>query len=641
MILAAVYHDDPSRRIHVDVGKDPVRIGRNPVISPSETVVPLKIPWPDRVVNRDHSTARCKGETLIIERLPARSGIGKSGALPNPFYSNAPAENRVVLEDPLRLAPGDSFVIGAQGHTTFFWLHTIEDLERLLASNGTPGEPRHCEFHRNDKAKVHYDQVAELDEYSMRLQLKLLQTELPEKVLSGWTDEEELFTKASDFLQSALPGQQGVSVAFIALCHDRPEMPFEVLHANTSSRADFRPSRTLVRQILEDEIDPERTHIWSSEEQYADLSGVSFVGQVDWVVALPLSSLENRAPLYRDSKGRPVFLYVETRQSSNASARVFVPFLRLITSIVSSLLSSRQKQRIQDRMSSYFSPALRSHLQGGNEEALAITMADCTVLFCDRRASSRGMEQAKSDEATLAMLRENQEFVGEITQIIFDHDGVITDFAGDGVLALWGWPERSDGAGINHAVRAVETAGIIAERLASSLERDDASDRATAAFRIGISTGRIAVGKTGPQQQMHISCFGTVVNFGARLEGLGKQFRVPVLLSQETASLVREEGTLTRELCYIKPAGFANAYPIFELVLPREHGGSGATPEHVQVYEKALSSFLQRRWSHCRELLAALPPWDEPAHWLSQQASYFLANEPSPDWAGEIVSLTK
>ena len=86
---------------------------------------------------------------------------------------------------------------------------------------------------------------------------------------------------------------------------------------------------------------------------------------------------------------------------------------------------------------------------------------------------------------------------------------------------------------------------------------------------------------------------------------------------------------------------FEKAYPIYELVLARNFGGSGATADHIRTYEDALRFFLHREWTRCRELLETLPPEDEPAGWLSRQAEHFLAHEPAPDWAGEVVSLTK
>jgi class 3 adenylate cyclase len=647
MILAAVFHDDPRQRVHAEIADRPVRIGRNPGSDTGDPSLPFPIKWPDRVINRNHSTATRDGDQLVVTCLPALPGENRSA--PNPFYSNTPAENRVRLDSPLRLNPGDSFVIGAQGRTSFFWLHDIGELEQLFPNEHMLAEPRHRDFERSRDTADDYDRAAELDEYSMWLQLRLLQKELPEKVLRGWTDEEDLFTRASDFLQSALPGQKAVSAAFIALRKDAPDMPFEVLHTNTSSLANFRPSRTLVRQLLEPGTSRDHANVWSSEERDHTLEGHSFVGQVDWVVALPLASLERKAPVYHDALGRPVYLYVETRRASDASARAYIPFLRLISSLISSLLSARQQQRVHDQMSAYFSPALRRHLKGEDSNALELTVTDCTVLFCDRRASSQNLERARSDEALLENLRDNQDFVSKVTDIVFDRDGVITDFAGDGLLALWGWPQppadsnasaSSPPPVINHALRAIETAEAIATALADRVEVDHGKNP-LAAFRIGISTGRVAVGKTGPRQQMHISVFGSVVNFGARLEGLGKQFHVPVLLSEETAQLVHDQGKFIRKLCYLKPAGFNQAYPIYELIVPRALGGSGATENHIAIYEEALAAFVDRQWGSCLALIDKLPPNDAPARWLERQVHHFQNIAPPAGWAGEIVALTK
>ncbi|MEM7145767.1 MAG: adenylate/guanylate cyclase domain-containing protein [Verrucomicrobiota bacterium] len=647
MILAAVFHDDPSQRTFANVSDVPVSIGRKPASNTNSPSHPFPITWSDRVINRNHSIAVRQGDQLVVDL--ASPLPGEKGSKPNPFYSNSVTDKRVRLNNPLRLNPGDSFVIGAQGRTSFYWLRNVDELERLLSNDSQFAEPRHRDFERTKNPTDDYDHALELDEYSMRLQLRLLQKELPEKVLRGWTDEEDLFTRACDFLQSALPGQKAVSAAFIALQQNDPELPFDVLHKNTSSLANFRPSRTLIRQVLDPDAKHDQAFVWSSDESDHDIDGHSFVGQVDWVVALPLASLERNAPIYHDSNDRPVYLYVETRQASNASARAYLPFLRLIASLVSSLLTARQQQRVQDQMSAYFSPALRRHFKGGESRALELTVCDCTVLFCDRRASSQHLERARSDDALLENLRDNQEFVSKITDIVFDRDGVITDFAGDGLLALWGWPKPDNSAGpshqdadaaSNHALQAINTAEAIATALADRVELDQ-EQNPMAAFRVGISTGRVAVGKTGPRRQMHISVFGSVVNFGARLEGLGKQFHVPVLLSEETALLVRDQGKFIRKLCYLKPAGFNQAYPIYELAVPRNLGGSGATQESIDQYENALAAFVDRQWGACLALIDKLPKDDEPARWLERQVDHFQNSPPPEGWAGEIVALSK
>tara|TARA_R110002096_G_scaffold4501_6_gene21066 strand:- start:2821 stop:4800 length:1980 start_codon:yes stop_codon:yes gene_type:complete len=659
MVLVAVFLEDPSQweSVEVSVGQK-VRIGRQPLLKNGEAG--LRVPWRDRVVNRNHSQAWLEGSTLKVERLPAVENRSD----PNKFYSNEPHSQRSVLSEPLVLNLGDSFSIGAHGRTAFFWLESESDLKEVLSElrpfGGIPGEQTSGHL-QSMVPSVDYDELEGLDDYSLRLQLKLLQKELPEKVLSGWTTEEELLTRAADFLKTALPGQLGVSVAFLAINPHQakatsvtPVSPsgytpiptpvpgtkpvhFKVLNEDPSTRADFRVSSTLLSQINLQNPGADDTYLWNaSDTNSSEISDSSILKRLDWVAILPVATLDSETGLYRDRRGRPVFLYVEARQSHSASAVAFVPFLRLIVSVVASLLSARERQRIQDQLSGHFSPALRRILHAGDVRQLKPTLAECTVLFCDRRGASREMETASTDEDILHQLGENQEIVGKISATVFKHDGVITDFAGDGVLALWGWPVESN----DHAIRAVITAESIAYLLASRVEMDS-EGLAEAPVRMGISTGRIAVGDTGPVQQVHISVFGNVVNFGARLEALGKQFRVPALLSEDTMALMKNSGKTVRKLCFLRPAGFNRSYPIYELVLPKAVGGSGANAEQIAEYEAALDAFVQQNWDKCRSMLKELPDSDGPAHWLSEQASFFEKNDPGSNWQGEIASLMK
>lgn len=629
MVLAAVFIDDPSQRVIVELEDKVAKIGRSPQVNISKREVAFRIPWRDRVVNRNHSTARREGRQLLVERceaLPDRSE-------PNRIYNLAPSSERKVLKDPVTLNPGDSFSVGRNGRTAFYWVESEEQLEELLKPAEVPELPAEPP---SRKLPLNYDEIEVLDDYSLRLQLKLLQRELPEKVLAGWTTEQELLTKAADFLKTALPGQRGVSAAFIAVEGDSATRAFEILNKDPSNRADFRISGTLLREIELVNPKPTDSYLWSSADTEAgELSAESTLRRVNWVSILPLASMDEAAPMFRDSRGRLVYLYVEARQSTSASASAFTPFLRLIVSLVSSLLAAREQQRVQDQLSDHFSPALRQILQAGEVQQLQPTLAECTVLFCDRRGSSRAWERAKNDKDVLELLRENQEMVSDMCSIVFEHEGVITDFAGDGVLALWGWPVKEG----DHAARAAKTAEAIALQLAS--HSDEIDGRLVSPVRMGISTGRIAVGNTGPTQQIHLSVFGSAVNLGARLEGLGKQFRVPCLLSEPTRNLLGAAVGLTRKLCYLRPAGFANAYSVYELVLPREAGGSGATEEEIAEYEAALARFVERDWDGARKKLEACRKDDQPARWLEWQIEYHRDNDPGKDWQGEVVSFQK
>lgn len=640
MILIAVNNNESGNSASAKIEDGQVvRIGRNPEAFPDERAGILKIHWKDRLVSRNHCTASREGDQLIIERLPALTGRSN----PNALYTNVTPNLRETIEEPIRLSPGDSFVIGAKGSTSLYWLESKNDLPSALEAHYEELEKDKKAFEAADQPSQTYDEVEQLDEYSLRLQLRLLQQELPEQVLSGWTDAEDLFTRAAVFLESALPGQKGVTASFIAVEPKKKKkgVKFEILNPDPLARADFRPSKTLLSELDLKNPSPTDIHIWSSKESRQIFAAESLGEQIDWVAAIPVSLLEESAEVYRDPKGRPVFLYVATRQASETTAAAFIPFLRLICSLVASLLSAWEEQRIQNQMATFFSPGLRQVMRMSDPSLLEPAMVDCTVMFVDRRGHSRMLEVAKTDEQILDRLKENQDVVGLITEEIFSKDGVITDFAGDGALGLWGWPNIGESSQ-NHPFDALDAAETIVSRLSDHVEYESEVGCNMAAVRIGISTGRLAVGKTGPSQQWHISVFGSVANLGARLERIAKEFRVPTLISDETYQRIKGSGQRRfRKLCFIRPVGFAESYPIHEIILPKKLGGSGASEETVKTYEKALRLFTRRLWDDAITMLETLPVDDNPGQWLLAKALQFKKSPPAEDWEGEIQSLSK
>jgi len=641
MYLVAVNLENPREMAVAQAVVDrPLRLGRKPESLEEEPVDLLRITWDDRYVSRNHCEAvRDEKDHLTLRRLPALTGRGT----PNPLYSNLATKDRHPLVEPVELRLGESFVFGAGGNTAVYWLKSLGDLEAELERyhQERDREKEAYEDAPANAARQDYDEVEQLDEYSLRLQLKLLQRELPHQVLSGWTDEEDLFTRAAVFLENALPGQKGVTAVFLSVEKSDEGVEYETLNPDPFARADFRPSRTLLNRINLANPNPADIRIWASKDNNRVFSAESLGDKIDWVMIIPVARLDESAAIYRDAQRRPVFLYVETRQASDTAAAAFVPFIRLIGSLVISLLSARADQKMQDQMAAYFSPGLRKILRVRDQSELEPAMIDCTVMFADRRGHSRHLELAKSDEQILERLDENQKVVGLITEEVFRSGGVVTDFAGDGALGLWGWPNFGE-ENKDHAILAVEAAEAIIRRLGNRVQFEEEQNRHMAAVRIGISTGRIAVGKTGPAQQWHISVFGSVANLGARLERIAKEFRVPLLVSDETYRRIKDtENRRFRQLCLIRPAGFAESYPIHEIVLPREIGGSGISDDDARTYERALNQFNHEEWDDAIDLLDTLPEDDPASIWLKGRAQWFKKNPPPPGWAGEIQSLTK
>jgi len=161
--------------------------------------------------------------------------------------------------------------------------------------------------------------------------------------------------------------------------------------------------------------------------------------------------------------------------------------------------------------------------------ALAPVEREATVLFADI-AGFTGMTQRAGAARTVEILNA---FFDEVTKIIGAHNGVVTQFQGDAVLATFNVP-LEDAA---HAGNALKAARDI---LACVAARDFAGERI--GVRIGINTGLLIAGNVGGGGRQSYTVHGDTVNLAARLEALCKEHGTAALVSAATANAVAGAG---------------------------------------------------------------------------------------------------
>jgi len=154
--------------------------------------------------------------------------------------------------------------------------------------------------------------------------------------------------------------------------------------------------------------------------------------------------------------------------------------------------------------------------------ALAPVEREATVLFADI-AGFTAMTQRLGAARTVEILND---YFDEVTRIIGAHNGIVTQFQGDGVLATFNVPVEDP----NHARNAFQAAGEILARVAC---RDYAGERLR--VRIGLNTGPLVAGNVGGGGRQSYTVHGDTVNLAARLEALCKERRTSLLLSAATA----------------------------------------------------------------------------------------------------------
>jgi adenylate cyclase len=129
-----------------------------------------------------------------------------------------------------------------------------------------------------------------------------------------------------------------------------------------------------------------------------------------------------------------------------------------------------------------------------------------TLLFADVRGFTTMAEKMKPREAVEVL----NEFFARMTNVIFEHDGTLDKYLGDGLMALFGAPFALQ----NDAEAAVRAAVNMQKSLA---ELNMISGRSPLNIGIGIHTGEAVVGFLGTERRMDYTAIGDTVNVASRL----------------------------------------------------------------------------------------------------------------------------
>jgi adenylate cyclase len=117
-----------------------------------------------------------------------------------------------------------------------------------------------------------------------------------------------------------------------------------------------------------------------------------------------------------------------------------------------------------------------------------------------------------------------------MTNAIFARRGMINDFIGDGIMAVFGAPLTDP----DHALHAVQSAVAMEQALSTLNQRWEAAGLPPLQMGIGIHSGEVFVGNVGGPVKLKYAVVGDPVNATARLESLNKDLGTQMLITEET-----------------------------------------------------------------------------------------------------------
>lgn len=196
----------------------------------------------------------------------------------------------------------------------------------------------------------------------------------------------------------------------------------------------------------------------------------------------------------------------------------------------------QEREHIRDTFGRYMSERLAKRLLGSPDATqLGGEELHVTVLFSDLRSYST-ISETLSPTQVVALLND---YMGEMGQIVDDHHGVVIEFLGDAVLAVFGAIDPDP----DHARHAVDCALAMQQRLDvlnAKWQKSGVADLWTRAgiarlrARIGVHTGTVIAGNMGGYRRMKYAVIGDPVTVATKVESLNNVTETDVLITAET-----------------------------------------------------------------------------------------------------------
>lgn len=229
--------------------------------------------------------------------------------------------------------------------------------------------------------------------------------------------------------------------------------------------------------------------------------------------------------------------------------------------LMARLSASLEKKRLREKVfEQHFTRELARELaRNPDPMKMQARQAEVTLLFCDIRGFSAVSERLGPSQ-TIAWL---SGVMGEFSTLVIDHGGVLVDYTGDELLAMWGAPNEQP----NHAELACRAALGILRALPQLNQIWEPLIGAKTEVGIGINSGEALVGNVGTHRKFKYGPLGTAVNLASRVQGATKFLKTSLLITGETAAKVSAIFP-TRRVCQVRVQNILAPVHLHELTVP-------------------------------------------------------------------------
>jgi adenylate cyclase len=372
------------------------------------------------------------------------------------------------------------------------------------------------------------------------------------QMLGSDFSQDAIFKKVSEMVFRLTPAD-----SFLVLLKDGGTGELKIVAAEFRN-PDNRPadeqitiSRTVVDQVMADRV---------SLLSYDTLSDERFV-QAKSIVMQNISSVMC-APLLSKNDVLGV-IYVDCREAMKLLREDDLDLLNAVAAESSIAVdnASTHKRLVQEELArATYRRFMPPHVVDeifANPSALILGGKSCcvTALFSDIRGFT-SMAENLTPQIVVQILNE---YFADMTPIVFEHQGLLDKFMGDGLMALFGVPLPTEDAATNAVAAA-----IAMQRQMTGVNKDlRALGLSEIAIGIGINTGDVTVGYIGSRERTDYTAIGDTVNLAARLEK--QALAGQIIISRFTVEAIGDKFPL-RPCDQIKIKGKQEPVQIYEVL---------------------------------------------------------------------------
>jgi adenylate cyclase len=318
--------------------------------------------------------------------------------------------------------------------------------------------------------------------------------------------------------------------------------------------------------------------------------------------------------------------------ASYLAVPMVAPVLALVLSFMASaayvsIVEGQEKRMIRGAFSKYVPPGVVDELVADPSKLrLGGEKRTISMLFSDVQGFT-SMSEVLAPETLLTVLNE---YLDEMSDIVFNEGGTLDKYIGDAVMALYGAPTALP----DHALHACRTALLMQRRLGelNARWRSEGREWGDLHIRIGVNTGSPVVGNIGGERRFDYTALGDSVNLAARLEPACKTYGVRIMIADETR---RQAGDaiIVRELDFLAVYGKAEPVAVYELVGLK--GDEIEDSELYDLYNRGLQAHRSRDFEMALQYWNAaleLKPDDGPSKLYKERSEEYLHSPPPADW---------